>query len=374
MKNILFIVPSLRRAGAETQIIDLVNHLDNKHFNIHLLSFSPIQDQLHRIDTSRVTYHHVLRKHKFHLGFIPGIARIVSENEIDLIHCTLQFSVLIGWLASLLSNRKPVFIDVMHTTINRGLKEELHDILIYQWLMRKCKKIIFVCNNQRLYWENKLPFIQKKSAVIYNGVDENFFNPADWVDEGIQLRESLNIPTASCVLACIAGFRKEKGHDYLIEALSRSPDSIHLLLAGEGELKDSIIEVVKEKGMSERVHFLGMLQEVRPVIAAANATVLASTAVETFSIAMLESMSMATPMIASDIGGMSEAIDDKTGWLLEPADVPRLSEIMSSLAADVSVAERAGMLAREKVIRLFSMSSMATQTEDIIDDLLERAL
>ncbi|MFK5951077.1 MAG: glycosyltransferase family 4 protein [Methylococcales bacterium] len=371
MKNILFIVPSLRRAGAETQIIDLVNHLDENKFNLHLLSFSPIQDQLDRIDTTKVTYHHVLRKHKFHLGFISEIRKVISENKIDLIHCTLQFSLLIGWLASLFSSRKPAFIDVMHTTVNRGKKEDMQDFFIYQWLMRKCKEIIFVCNNQRLYWEGKFPFIEKKSSVIYNGVDEAFFCPEDWVESGRALRESLNIPKSSCVLACIAGFRKEKGHHFLIEALSQSPQSIHLLLAGDGELKTTIVEMVAKKGLTERVHFLGMLNEVRPVISAANATVLTSTAVETFSIAMLESMSMATPMIASNIGGMAEAIDKNTGWLLEPADVTRLSEIMSTIVLNPELAVTAGEHAREKVIELFSMSSMATQTESILEDILK---
>ena len=373
MKNILFIVHSLERAGAETQIIDLVNHIDHKRFNIHLLSFSAVLDQLDRIEHSRVTYHHILRKHKFHLGFIPAISKVINDKHIDLVHCTIQFSLLVGWLAKLISKRSPVMIDVVHTTVNRGIKEEIFDKLIYQWLMRLCKKIIFVCNNQRLFWEGNYSFIKKKSAVIYNGVDETYFSPEPWHDAGVELREKLNIPEKACIIACIARFRKEKGHLLLIEALSRSKDNVYLLLAGDGDLRNNVEQLVKSKGLTNRVFFLGKLSEVRPVLAASNSTILASTAVETFSIAMLESMAMATPMIASDIGGMSEAIEDGiTGWLVSPGNVDQLAAVISLISSDITIPEKAGNQARNKVIAQFSQASMTEQYEKIFDELLEK--
>lgn len=371
MKNILFIVPSLRRAGAETQIIDLVNHVDHKRYNIHLLSFSQIQDQLERIDKSRVTYHHVLRKHKFYLGFLPAISKIINDNEIDLIHCTMQFSLLVALLAMMISKRSPVLIVVIHTTVNRGIKEDIHDKLIYQWLMRLCKKIIFVCNNQRMFWEGNYPFIKQKSSVIYNGVDEYYFLPESWVSSGIELRKKLGIPEHACVISCIAGFRKEKGHHLLIDALSRSKGDIYLILAGDGELRSEIEKLVNDKGLSGKVFFMGVVNEVRPVFSASDATILASTAVETFSIAMLESMAMATPMIASDIGGMSEAIENgNTGWLITPGNVKQLSVVMSLIASDLSLAKKIGQQARNKVVSQFSITSMADQTSEIFDDLM----
>lgn len=370
MKNILFIVPSLRRAGAETQIIDLVNHLDSTRYNLHLLSISPIQHQLDRIDSSQVTYHHVLRKHKFHLGFLSGISKVIDANEIDLVHCTLQFSLLVTWLAVMFSKQNPILIDVVHTTVNRGVKEDIQDKLIYQWLMRLCKKIIFVCDNQRQFWEHNYPFIKKKSTVIYNGVDDGYFSPNPWLIAGIELRKKLGISESSCVIACIAGFRKEKGHRLLIEALSRSKENLYLILAGEGELQGDIEQLVKTKALDDRVFFLGMVNEVRPVLSAANATVLASTAVETFSIAMLESMAMATPMVASDIGGMSEAIENgATGWLIPPGDVDQLSSVLSLIASCESLGE-IGEQARSKVIDKFNMTSMADQTLNLFDELL----
>ena len=192
-------------------------------------------------------------------------------------------------------------------------------------------------------------------------------------DAGVELREKLDIPEKACIIACIARFRKEKGHLLLIEALSRSKDNVYLLLAGDGDLRNNVEQLVKSKGLTDRVFFLGKLSEVRPVLAVSNSTILASTAVETFSIAMLESMAMATPMIASDIGGMSEAIEDGiTGWLVSPGNVDQLAAVISLISSDITIPEKAGNQARDKVIAQFSQASMTEQYEKIFDELLEK--
>lgn len=370
MKNLLFIVPSLRRGGAETQVIDLVNNLDTSKYRLHILSFSPRQDQLDRIDKSKVSYHHALRRSRFDLSFIPRIATVIKDNDIDLVHCTLQFAFLVAWLARFWSGRKPELVPVIHTTINKGMKEELQDKLLYQWLMRGCRTVLFVCDNQKQYWVKKYSYLDKRAKVIHNGVDTDYFSADAWQQQGRELRQQYGIADNDCVLACIAGFRKEKAHDILVDAVS-AVEGVHLLLAGDGETRLATEKLVEQKQLGHRVHFLGLVSEVRPVIAASDATVLASTAVETFSIAMLESMSMSTPMIATDIGGMSEAIiNNDTGWLIQPGDRDELVSVITALVNDRENLAVTGQNARQKVMNAFSLQLMADKTEIVIDELL----
>ena len=312
-----------------------------------------------------------IRKSKYNPDFILGIANIIDKHKIDLVHCTMQFSLLAGWIAGLFSTRSPAIIAAIHTTINKGLKEDIHDRLIYQWLMRRCKKLIFVCNNQQLYWQSKYSFITQKSEVIYNGVDVMHYNPQEWVSAGVRLRNELNMPDNACVFACVAGFRKEKGHQLIIEALNKINCECYLLLAGDGVCRNYITGLVESLGLSDRVHFLGMVNDVRPVLSAVNATILASTAVETFSIAMLESMSMSTPMIATDIGGMCEAIENgRTGWLVEPGNVDQLANIMQQIEKEPVAVSEMGELARLAVTEKFSIYSMTRNTENLLDEIL----
>ena len=363
MKNILFIVPSLRRAGAETQIIDLVNTLDASLFNKHLLAFESDLSQLDRVDAANVNFHHVLRRYKYDIGFIKHIAKIIDDHSIDVIHCTMQFSLLIAFLARLRSSRKPKLITVIHTTINRGLKEELQDRLLYSWLLRLCESVIFVCENQKEYWVTKYRFLKDKSIVIYNGVDVVKYDPELYKEKGIEFRSSHHIPDEAFVISCIAGFRPEKGHDHLLRVFHKLPSDAWLILAGDGELREQIEEKIRITGIQDRVILTGNVSEVFQVLSASDITVLSSTAVETFSIAMLESMSMAVPMVASDIGGLSEAIiENETGYLFQSGNEDEMYASIMRVLSDRSETIKMGQCARQLVTRKFSVNVMADET------------
>ena len=362
--NVLFIVPTLRRAGAETQVVDLINGLDGEQFSKSLVVFERNTDQLGRLDRDSVAFYHFLRTGKLGFGMVREIARLIDDQCIDIIHCTIQISLLVGWLACVLANRKPKLVVALHTTVNVSKKFELFDRILYRWLIYQCKQVIFVCHNQADYWIKKYPALQGKERVIYNGVDGEYFQPAAFSDSGQELRRSLDIPGDTLVFLCVAGFRQEKGHRFLIEAFAQLEGMPHLLFAGDGPLRQEIETLVKEKGLVGRVHFLGNVTDVRPALAAADVSVLASTAVETFSMAMLESMAMEVPMVATDIGGLREAIvSGETGELAEAGDPVSLAAALRKVSGDRLRCSVMGSSARRRVKALFSRDQMLRKTE-----------
>ena len=91
------------------------------------------------------------------------------------------------------------------------------------------------------------------------------------------------------------------------------------------------------------------------------------TAVETFSIAMLESMAMGVPMVAPDIGGLSEAIvHDQTGWLYPAGDVDRLADLLAEGARDRAKLRTMGASAHRIVEQYFSRDIMAELTSSLL--------
>lgn len=364
MKNVLFVVPSLRRAGAETQVVDLVNGLDPGRFRKYLFTFAKDLDLANRVDRSTVRVLHTLRRSKFDLRVPLALGRAIDEHAIDIVHCSLQFSVFVAWLARLCAKRTPALVAAIHTTVNRDMKHEIQDQLLYRMLLRACRAIIFVCNNQRAYWGRRFPFVEARSAVVYNGVDLEHYRREPQLEQGRRLRSSLSIPENAAVVACVAGFRPEKGHRYLIQAFSGLTGSPYLLLAGEGEKRLECERQVIELGLSERVKFLGNVIDIRPVLAASNITVLASTAVETFSMAMLESMAMEVPVVVPDIGGLSEAVEPGvTGELTKPGDVAMLEQALGRMLSNSERAARMGAEARRRVAERFSATRMIRDTE-----------
>ena len=142
--NILFIIPGLGRGGAETQLVDLSNGLDDGLFNKSLVFINPYKDQIDRlnIDSDRIVY--LPRKSKVDFSVIAKIARIIDEQKIDIVHCTMQFALLLGWLARRSATRQPKLVAAIHTTKNVSLKNELLDRLVYRWILRVCDKVVFV--------------------------------------------------------------------------------------------------------------------------------------------------------------------------------------------------------------------------------------
>jgi glycosyltransferase involved in cell wall biosynthesis len=367
---VLFIVPSLRRAGAETQVVNLVNGLDSGVFDKHLLSFESDLSQLERVDRKSVGFHHPLRTRRWiDTKLVDEVVQIIDEEGIDVIHCSLQFSMLWAWLARLKSTRKPRIVAAIHTTINVDLKSELQDRLLYQWIMRRCEGIIFVCASQKTHWETRYPFLVGRSDVIYNGVDTDWFSPAAVADQGGDFRAAQGIPEDALLLCSIARFAPEKGQHLLVEACTRAnAPNLYLVFAGEGDLQAQIAKQVQDCGLASRTRFAGNLADVRPLLAAADLLVLPSTAVETFSMAMLEALAMETPVLGSDIGGMAEAVmEHKTGALVRPGDVDGLTRKIEALAADRRLLSDMGARGRALVVERFSERSMIAQTTAMLE-------
>ncbi len=366
-KRILFVIPSLRRAGAENQLVDLANTMDDSQFEKYVFTFSNNLDQHKRLDNEQVHSYNSPRKNRYDLSPVQEIASIIERERIDVVHCTLKFAHLLGWLGIQVANRKPALVGAMHTTLNRSAKEEIRDHLLYRWPLKASNSVIFVCNSQASHWIAKFPFLREKSTVIYNGIDVSHFDPLVAGERGVSLRRSLGISDDHIVISCIAGFRREKGHQDLIQAIAPCDEDTYLILVGDGETRNDVEMQVRRAGVENRVRFLGCLSDVRPVLSASDVTVIASTSVETFSIAMLESMSMGIPVIATKIGGLSEAISPgKTGELVPPGDPHTLCAAISRITEDKQKLVEMGWAARERVVKHFNRALMVRKTEQLL--------
>lgn len=370
--RVLFVLPSLKRAGAETQLVNLVSKLDGSLFESHVFSFEQNLDQLDILRNAGIPHHHHLRKSKYDFGYTKVLAELIDRYDIDIVHCSLQFALLAGWLARRQAKRQPALVAAIHTTLNRSVKEELQDRLLYRWLLASCSSIIFVCETQRQHWVDKYPALGSLSVTIYNGIDpERFRRTADIEQRAASLRAQLGISQDSVVLTAVAGFRTEKRHDLLVRAFERLQPTTHLLLAGDGPTRAATEEQASRLGLGSRVHFLGAVADIRPVLAASTATVLASTAVETFSMAVLESMSMGVPVIVPDLSGLPEAVErDKSGFVYATGDLNELTHALAKMA-DMSVSERVekGLAARQRLLDNFTEAQMVAQTEALLQRL-----
>jgi len=360
-RRVLFIVPLLCRAGAETQLVVLVNRLSNESFDKHLLSYRPGDDLKDDIDLSEVSVHELQRKGRLDLDVARSIGRIIDEHEIDVVHCTLQNALLFGYLGTRYARREVKLVASIHTTKNASIKLDIADRFVYRPLLKRCDAVWFVSSNQASLWVQRMPFLADKAVTVHNGIDVQEFDPTGFKESGNVLRQSLGISAEEGVICSIAGFRSEKMHSVLVAAFAKilaGGSAAHLLLAGAGPLEESLRKQVEDLGLKNSVHFLGSLSDVRSLLAASDCKALVSAA-ETFSMAMLEAMAMQVPVITTSVGGAAEAIEDGvTGILLEPGDIDALAEAMRWILDDKKRRLRMGEEARRVVVDHFSVEEM----------------
>jgi len=168
--------------------------------------------------------------------------------------------------------------------------------------------------------------------------------------------------------AALQDFDLKRDTIFLLKAFSMLDQKPYLVLAGTGPLQTASKELCRRLMINDRVKFLGDVADVRPLLAASDLTVLASTAVETFSIAMLESMAMKVPTFVTDIGGLSEAvIPGETGELVEPGNSAHLSEKLGQYIDNKQLLNAMGEKARLRILDHFCNDKMIKSTESLLN-------
>jgi len=183
-----------------------------------------------------------------------------------------------------------------------------------------------------------------------------------------EARKQLNLPDVPTILTA-ARLTAWKGVDHLISALSRLPD-IHLIVAGEGELLDSLKAQASVHGLAERVTFLGKISRDKLAIymKAADYLTLYS-GYEGLSHTLLESLLAGTPVIASDKGGNPEVVQHNVNGLLVPyVDVDALTD---TIQAAFRPGERERLAANSQVrMERFQFETMVKHTSDVLESYL----
>jgi colanic acid/amylovoran biosynthesis glycosyltransferase len=270
-------------------------------------------------------------------------AEILRRNAVDHVHnhigdqsgtVTMMAARLAGIGYSITFHGWPVFFDAKDSRI----KEKVLGA-------RFTRSISYFCRSQLMMFsgcEDPTSF-----KVIHCGLDVEKYGYRS-------PREKINR------LFCAARLAPEKGHAFSIKALKILCDQGHALdlrLAGDGPSRLQLQNLSLELGIADRVHFLGNLteEEVGRELHASDLFVLSSF-VEGIPVSAMEAMAVGVPVIATNVAGTSELIEDgRTGLLVRPSDAQALADAIARMIHDYPFRLRAAQLGRQKVTDEFDV-------------------
>ncbi len=186
------------------------------------------------------------------------------------------------------------------------------------------------------------------------------------------VREQAGLAEGDILLVMVGSFEERKGHRIMFGALQELPDSIHLAVAGEGEMERSCRHEVSELGLGGRVHFLGIRDDIHAVLLESDILVLPSR-LEATPYVIVEAMAAGIPVVASGIFGIPELVEDGvTGILVPPGDEQVLARAITSLAGDPVRRVRMGKKSKERFRDRFTIERAVSDTVRIYEELLKR--
>ena len=318
--KILHVITSLRTGGAEKLLVDLLPRLKACGYDIELLLFDGTETHLRReIEESGIKV--------YDLGIggsvyspLKFFKLLPFFKKYNIIHTHNTAPQLFVAIASLFN--KVQLITTEHGGSNRRRSWKWYKP-IDRWMYNRYKKIICISEKGR---DNLCQFIGKSRSeiiTINNGIDVAKFANSK---SSILLEDTA---PGSRKLIMVAGFRWEKDQPTVIKALKHLPDNFHLFLVGGGARRDELMQLAKDESVKERVHFLGIRNDVPKLLHAADYVVMSSH-FEGLSLSSVEGMCVGRPFVASDVDGLREVVKD-AGILFPHEDFEALANSIIQL-------------------------------------------
>jgi glycosyltransferase involved in cell wall biosynthesis len=296
-----------------------------------------------------VRTHEIPMRGDHDLSLIWRLKRIIAAEGPDIVHLhSRRGADLLGGLAARLAGVKCILsrrVDNPESRFVVGWKYRLYDRVIT--ISRGIAEV--------LLGEGLPP---EKLACVCSAVDVDAFQG---VCDRAAFRQHFGLDEGALVMGVVAQLISRKGHRYLLEAmpelLGEFPN-LRLLVFGRGPLQSDLSAQIARLQLQDHVHMAGFRDDL-PAILPCLDLLVHPALMEGLGIALLQAASAGLPIVATEAGGMPEAVEDGVnGRLVPPADVEALRDALRQLLADGELRQRMGRAGREKMRQEFSLERM----------------
>jgi glycosyltransferase involved in cell wall biosynthesis len=356
-------------AGAEVQIVGLLEQLrtfPDLAVSAVLLNKGKLLDELFARGIPVALYDETRLSS---LQLLKAFYRHFRGQGFDTVHThRYKENILAGIAAKLAS--VPHAVQTVHGLQERMRGWDRAKLGAYAWMNRRVARwtdqgIIGVSEEIAAVMKRALP--RNPVVCVHNGIDLKKVRPA--VDRR-QKRQQLGIPENALVIGTVGRLVPVKGIDCLLRAICALRQDLGevpllLLIVGDGPLRPTLESLARELAIDQQTLFLGTRDDVYELMNMFDIYALPSLH-EGISMALLEAMALARPVVASRVGGIPELVTDGAEGRLVPAQgVAALSQALKELAVSPPLREQMGRAGRERIARSYQNKETAAEVRDL---------
>jgi glycosyltransferase involved in cell wall biosynthesis len=350
--------------GAQEHVYSLLTRLDRERYDASVVSLSP-GSAVRKLQ--RAGFDVLVIDEPDDAIAVGALAAYLVEVRADVIHNHMFRAETVGTRAAMaladIGHRRPYVVSTVHSSRIRSQEDRqvLRDLTPHMDQLIAVSQMV----------ERKLEDEGRTTAPvrrIYNGVDLSRYEQQEAC---CTLPEEYGMEPGSQLVGVVARLEPEKGHPTLLEAWPRVlravPDA-YLLIVGEGSRREALEAQARELRIAHRVVFTGRRDDVPAVTAALDVAVLPSYR-EAQGLSVLEAMALSRPVVASNVGGIPEMIEDGvTGLLVPPHDAETLAGAITRLLRDHPYADTLARAGHDLVHDRFCIELMVEAIQTIYDE------
>jgi len=303
---------------------------------------------------------------------------VCRQMKFDVVHT----HTLLPGIAGRIGARLAGVPSVVHTF--HSWPPHLYKSLAFKWAFyateiaaaHSAHAILFQNPDDIRSW-SKIPAVPiHKAALVGNGIDFSAIIKKVGSGARARIRKEFSISDEAFVIVNVARFEPQKGHMFLLQTLKHLIPQLNrkviTLLVGLGIDRGKIEAEVRRLNLQDTVYFTGHRQDVPDILAASDISVMTSH-YEGIPRALMESMALGLPIVATDVPGTRTLIQSgQTGLLVKYGDVPGMSSALAKVLTDPALARRFGERGRHLVQTSFNEYTVADRVEEVYNHVLNK--
>jgi sugar transferase (PEP-CTERM/EpsH1 system associated) len=353
---------SLDVGGLERIVVDLVRQGQELGQQVSVVCLERRGTLAHQVEDLKARLVCVNKKSGLKFKTIGRMKAVLRELHPDVVH-THQVGALFYTGTAARSVGVPVVVHTEHINNIRksssGRLRRLRMSWLWWWAARYAARFFCVSEDIAQEMRDRRLVPTEKLCVLLNGIDTVRFAGSS---EATALREEMGIAADSPVIGTVGRLNEVKSQDLLLRAFAeikkRIPEA-HLLLVGDGPMREALGELAVKLRIAPAVHFTGYQAQPERFLHAMNVFALTSR-LEGLPLAILEAWAAGLPVVASAVGGVPDLVQHEGNGLLFPSgDETMLVTLLQKLIRDPQRAHRLGAAGRREVVARYSLTRMA---------------